>query len=211
VNFDPHNWSPLSVDEVATIFEGIAAPWWIAGGRALDLFVGRTTRAHEDTDVLILRRDQLAVQKHLSDWQLFKTKQPTPLHLAPWPTGEFLDPPINDVWARRDLHDGPWRFQLMLMEAEDEDWVYRRLRSIRGKIAQMGLRTDTGIPYLAPEIQLLHKSGTGQQKDLDDLAAVLSVLPRRRAGWLLRCLKEQYPQGHEWIRLVHGELEARPD
>jgi hypothetical protein len=52
VNLDPHNWSPLSVEELAEICEGMPVPWWIAGGWALDLFVGRTTRAHEDMDVL---------------------------------------------------------------------------------------------------------------------------------------------------------------
>jgi hypothetical protein len=204
VNLDPHNWSPLSVDDTADVFRGIPAPWWVAGGWALDLFVGRTTRAHDDTDILILR-DQLAVQKHLSDWHLFKTKQPTTPHLAPWPTGEFLDPPINDVWARRELYDGPWRFQVMLMEAEGDRWVYRRLPSIGGRIADMGLTTEAGIPYLAPEIQLLYKSGTGLKKDADDLTNVLPVLPRRRVEWLLRCLRRQYPDGHAWT----APLESR--
>lgn len=119
---DSHNWSPLSVEEIAEVFEDMPVAWWIAGGWALDLFAGRTTRAHEDIDILILRRDQLAVQKHLSDWQLFKTKQPHPPHLALWPEGEFLEPPINDVWVRRNLHDGPWNLQLMLMEAEGDRW-----------------------------------------------------------------------------------------
>jgi len=206
MNFDPHNWSPLSLEEVAAVFADMPVPWWIAGGWALDLFVGRTTRAHEDIDVLILRRDQLAVQKHLSDWHLFKTKQPTTPHLAPWPKGEFLEPPINDVWARSDLHAGPWRFQLMLMEADGDRWVYRRLPTIGGRIADMGLVTDAGIPYLAPEIQLLYKSGTGLKKDTDDLVSVLPVLPLRQAEWLLQCLQEQHPTGYPWISEVHRAL-----
>jgi hypothetical protein len=209
VNLDPHNWSPLSVDEVATAFEGMPVAWWIAGGWALDLFVGKTTRPHEDIDVLILRRDQLAVQKHLCDWQLFKTRQPDPPHLAPWPTGEFLEPPMNDIWGRREMNDGPWCFQIMLMETEGDRWVYRRLPTIGGSIADMGLTTDAGIPYLAPEIQLLYKSATGLQKDTEDLVNVLPVLTRRRAEWLLNCLRCQYPDGHAWIgEVVHRALRA---
>jgi hypothetical protein len=206
VNLDPHNWSPLSIEELAKVFEGMPTPWWLAGGWALDLFVGTTTRAHEDIDVLILRRDQLAVQKYVSDWQLFKTKQPTPPHLAPWLPGEFLDPPINDIWARCELNDGPWRFQLMLMEAEGGRWVYRRVPTIGGSIDDMGLTSDAGIPYLAPEIQLLYKSGSGLKKDTDDLVSVLPVLPRQRTEWLLRCLQEQYPKGHEWIEKIGQTL-----
>ena len=199
MNIDPHNWSPLSVDEIAALFDGISVPWWIAGGWALHLFVGRTTRAHEDIDVLVLRRDQLAVQMHLRDWSLFKTKQPHPPHLAPWPESEFLELPINDVWARSDPEDGPWRFQLMLMEAEGDRWVYRRLPTIGGSIADMGLTSDADIPYLAPEIQLLYKSATGMEKDTDDLLNVLPVLSQRQLEWLLYCLREQYPSGHPWL------------
>ena len=199
MNLDPQNWSPLSVSELAQVFAGLAVPWWIAGGWALDLFVGRTTRLHEDSDVAILRRDQLAVQSYLSDWQLFKTKQPIPPHLAPWPSGEFLDPSIHDIWARRNLHEGSWRFQLMLMEADGDCWIYRRLPSISGKITDLGLSTDSGIPYLAPEVQLLYKSKTGRPKDLADFLTVLPMLTRSRAEWLRRSLEAQYPAGHSWV------------
>ena len=208
MNLDPRNWSPLSVAELATAFAGMPVPWWIAGGVALDLFLGHTTRPHEDIDVQILRRDQSIVQGHLQhDWRLFKTKQPDPPHLAPWPSGEFLDSPINDVWARSELHDGPWRFQLMLMEAEGAEWVYRRLPSIRGRIAEMGLLTDMGVPYLRPEIQLLYKGRHDvRPKDTQDLQRLLPRLAREKAAWLLDCLRAQYPEGHEWIGLIEDRL-----
>jgi hypothetical protein len=46
---------------VAALLAGIDSPWWIAGGWALDLFIGDQTRAHEDLDVGILRRDVIDV------------------------------------------------------------------------------------------------------------------------------------------------------
>jgi hypothetical protein len=45
-----------------------------------------------------------------------------------------------------------------------------------GSIADMGLTPDAGIPYLAPEIQLVYKSGTGLKKDTDDLVSVSPTL-----------------------------------
>ncbi len=71
-----HGWEPLSVQEVAELFAGLTIVWWIAGGRAIDLFVGRETRSHGDTDVLIRRDDQIEVQSYLSGWDLHKTQQP---------------------------------------------------------------------------------------------------------------------------------------
>jgi hypothetical protein len=47
-----------ALDRVAALMHGFNAPWGIAGGWALDLFVGRESRAHADIDVALLRRDQ---------------------------------------------------------------------------------------------------------------------------------------------------------
>jgi hypothetical protein len=55
-------WEPWNPKQVATLFAPLSAPWWIAGGWAIDLFLGKQTREHEDVDVLFLRRDQDAVR-----------------------------------------------------------------------------------------------------------------------------------------------------
>ena len=46
----------------------MAAPWWVAGGWAIDLTLGHQTRKHEDLDVLVLRRDQAWVREELLGW-----------------------------------------------------------------------------------------------------------------------------------------------
>ena len=205
-----HNWSPLSVDAVAGVFAPVSAPWWIAGGWALDLFLGTTTREHEDIDVLVLRRDQLVVQAHLcADWELFKTKQPTPSRLAPWPRGEFLHRPIDDIWVRRPGASA-WSFQIMLTDAEGDEWVYKRLPTIGGPIAEMGLMTSEGIPYLAPEIQLLHSARSALQKNRDDFERVLPTLSAKQANWLLKCLQAEYSEGHAYIGRIEADLRTRP-
>jgi hypothetical protein len=191
-------WDPLSVPEIAEMMRGLTVPWWIAGGWALDLFLGRQTRPHEDTDVQILRRDQLAVQRHLAGWDLHKTHQPG---LARWPAGEVLAPPVNSFWARRG--NGPWSFMVLLLEADGDEWVYRRCGSIRGPISGLGLTTPSGVPYLRPEIQLLFKGG-GQlrEKDTLDLLAVLPHLSPAAGVWLRNGLTAQFPDGHPWVGLL---------
>ena len=48
-----HHWQPLSVQETVDLLYSLPVPWWIAGGWAIDLYLGRQTRPHEDIDVLI--------------------------------------------------------------------------------------------------------------------------------------------------------------
>src|SRR5215813_9718555 len=63
-------WHPWHPYEVARFFFSLAAPWWVAGGWALDLFLGAPTRAHEDIGVQILRQDQEAVRALLHGWDM---------------------------------------------------------------------------------------------------------------------------------------------
>ena len=46
-------WEPLTPPAVARKFDGVTAPWWIAGGYAIELFVGKPLRTHGDIDVLL--------------------------------------------------------------------------------------------------------------------------------------------------------------
>ena len=102
---DVDNWEPMTPEQVHGLLRGVSIPWWIAGGWAIDLFLGRQTRTHGDTDVLICRDDQLAVQNLLSDWDLHKTQQPG---LKSWPEGEFLNRGANDTGIVR-LILSQWR------------------------------------------------------------------------------------------------------
>jgi hypothetical protein len=183
-------------DQVHELLRGVPVPWWIAGGWAIDLFLGRQTRPHGDTDVLILRHDQLVFQEFLSDWDLHKTKQPG---LKPWPKGEFLSPGVNDVWCRR-TPGAPWSIQLMLLDTQGDCWVFRRDPTIRGAIAALGRRKASGIPYLSPEIQLLYKARPEpRDKDDADFNVCAPLLEPEAQAWLVSCLERRLHAGHEWI------------
>jgi hypothetical protein len=191
-----HNWQPLQPDEVQELLKDLPAPWWIAGGWAIDLFLGRQTRDHLDIDVLILRRDGLALREYLSGWDLHKAQQPG---LKPWAAGEYLPVGVNDVWARRDP-SSPWVVEFMLMGTDNDHWVYRRQPEIRGAVSGLGLLSDDGIPYLRPEIQLLYKAkAVPDAKDRHDFELVVPQLERDSREWLLRALSLQFPRGHQWI------------
>jgi hypothetical protein len=189
-------WEPLSPAEVARELRGLPCRWWIAGGWAIDLHLGRQSRAHADIDVLILRADQLAVQQHLGGWDLHAADPPGTLR--PWAEGEILAPTIHDVWCRRSP-SSPWSLQLMIDDTEDDHWVYRRDTRIRRPVADLdGPASSSERRVLSPEIQLLYKSAHPRGKDEADFQAVLADLHVPQRHWLRESLAVVSP-GHPWL------------
>lgn len=192
-------WDPYSPDRVVEIMSVVTRPWWIAGGWAIEFHLGGPQRReHEDVDVLVLRDDAPAVQRELNEWEL---------HLASgeqgvrtWEPGAVLPPDVGDIWIR-EPGDGPWRFQLMLNPSDGKDWICKRDHDLRVPLAEIGLRTQSGVPYLRPEIQLFHK-GTGslgiREKDEQDFRAALPVLDAERVRWLREALRRVRPD-HPWL------------
>jgi hypothetical protein len=93
--------------------------------------------------------------------------------------------------------------QLMLLDTEDDEWVFKRDRSIRGPLSDIGRRSPAGVPYLAPEVQLLYKAKTQPlAKDDADFQVALPLLGPQARVWLLRCLEQRFPEGHGWIEAL---------
>ena len=47
---------------VRSLLSDLSVPYWIAGGWAIDLAVGRVTRDHADVDIMLLERDEHALR-----------------------------------------------------------------------------------------------------------------------------------------------------
>lgn len=191
-----HPWSPLDVEQVSKLLQPFHAPWWIAGGFAIELFVGRTIREHGDIDVVMLRRDQGLIRGVLRGWDCDIAHGG---ELREWGEGEYLDAPYSDVWCREE-RGGPWRLQVMLLDTEGEEWVFKRNKAVRGPLAELGLRSGDGVAYLRPEIQLLYKAKTETlEKDQQDFEAASPLLDESARRWLVERLRVQFPEGHAWV------------
>jgi hypothetical protein len=179
---------------------GLAVPWYVAGGWAIDLFVGKVTRDHHDIDILVSRDDQGAVLDHFTGRTLLKVV-PHPCGRVGLGTavawgGEELKLPIHQIFA--DDADGD-RIEVLLAEFERGSWRYRRDRTVKRKLADALLESTDGIPYLAPEIVLLFKAPLMRQWDEADFASALpSMTPGQRA-WLADALRRAH-RGHHWLR-----------
>ncbi|MFJ8210551.1 nucleotidyltransferase domain-containing protein [Streptomyces sp. NPDC096033] len=183
------DWVPAPLSEVVELFSPLDTPWWVAGGHAIELAVGRFVRAHADIDVLVLREHQHAVQRALAGWEWWVADPPG--HLRPWQPGEYLPPGAHDVWCRPGP-DQPWRIQVMLDESHEDLWVSRRTTLVHRPIAELGAVTADGVPYLAPEVQLFYKAKDPRPKDEEDFAAVLPLLGPAQRNWLCEALRDAY-------------------
>ena len=188
--FDP---ARRVVDELRELPIG----WRIAGGWALDLFLRRVTRVHHDVDIVVSRADQLHLRAYLTGrgWKLVT---PYEQRFSSWPEHMRLEAPRFQVHAHRD---GAF-MDFMLTDMEGGVWRYRREPSIVRDLSQMELRTDEGIPFLAPELALLFKSKTSdgqtREKDVADFEGIYPRLEPERRAWLLWALTAYAPD-HHWI------------
>lgn len=185
-------WAPLEPAAVAALLAGSGVRWWIAGGRAAR--VGAPARRHEDTDLGVRLADLPALRHHLRDWHLWEAYEGT---LRPLLPAEALSAGREQLWVRRDA-EHPWELDLLLDRSEDE-WVFKRDPRVRLPWDR-ALHTVSGLPYLRPEVALLHKAHLDRPKDRADLAA--AVLDPRARGWLAATLAEL---GHQaWAAAVRA-------
>jgi hypothetical protein len=187
-------WSAVQPIEVAALLSAVKVPWWIAGGWAIDLFLDKHTRAHRDIDVGVLRRDAHQVMLGLPSWEFFAAKGRTLTRLPP---GETPPADVFSLWCR-PTSTSPWTLELLIDSAEDNWWMFRREPKIRRPFATITHLSSHGIPYLAPEIQLLYKSKATRPEDQADFESSIARLDIDVRAWLRAALLMVYPS-HQWL------------
>ncbi len=166
------------------------APWYVAGGWALDLFLEIVTRPHGDIEMLVLRENQTLLHRHLHGFQLSKIiPRPEGGSEAPW-EGELLEPPIHQVRAR----SAQLEVDIFLGDTSGDKWVYRRDPRVTLPRSEIGGQASFGPPFLAPEIVLLFKAKHFRPKDETDFACVMAQLPESGKHWLRGALQTAHPE-----------------
>ncbi len=99
---------------------------------------------------------------------------------------------LNNTWARR-TPDGPWQLDVTVGEGDDTNWIYRRDPLVTRRWDEAVLHTSGGVPYLAPEVQLLFKSKDPRSKDVLDAAEVIPGLTPDQLAFLSSHLDSNHP------------------
>ena len=180
---------------VAAYFARYSGPWYVAGGWAVDLFLGRQTRPHLDIDVAVLCRDQRLLRKVFGVWTWSKVVPgPEGGVRAVWDEQEWLDLPVHELQGRGPNGE---LVEVLLQESDIETWRFRREPTISMPLSKLGVRSGLGIPILRPEVVLLYKAKSPVSKDEEDFNVLLPALDDTQAAWLGKALDQCHP-GHPW-------------
>jgi hypothetical protein len=184
------SWTP---GDVAQHLAGIAAPWCVAAGWALDLFRGTQTREHGDIEVAIPAasfpevRDRFPghVFDAVGDGRIWEGTAPDVLAATyqTWLRDPATDDYLLDVF--REPHDG-------------DTWICRHDRTIRLGYGDIIRETRHGIPYLVPELVLLFKAKHARPKDQADFDATVPRMTPTQRRTLAELIAHAHP-GHRWL------------
>jgi len=190
---DQAAWDPWRPDEIARRLAGVTAPWYVAAGWSIDLFLGEERRAHDDLEIAAPHGRFGEIAAALPDLEFFVVGD----GLA-WPLADAGDQVElhHQTWAR-ETATGRWRLDVFREPGDGDGWVYRRDPRIRLPYDRVIARTVTGIPYCRPEIALLFKAAAARPKDEADFAAALPGLDPEARRWLAEALALVSP-GHPW-------------
>ena len=196
---------PMAPAEVAGLLDGLGAPWWVAGGWAIEAFTG-VHRHHADLDVSILARDIPVLVEHFLGSH----------HV--WAAGSGLLQPLlhpaqrfpewaGQIWVRREA-TSPWLLDVLITPDRDGRWVFRRDPDVVEALERVTWVAADGVTYLRPEVCLAYKASLDRPKDTADLEATLPRLGAGARRWLRDTVARLHPD-HRWLdRLGAGPDEA---
>jgi hypothetical protein len=202
--------TPVPVAYVRDLLDGLAAPWFLCGGWAVDAWLGRQTREHGDVDIALLHEDQHAVFTHFAGWTLVGHDPNVPDDTdEPW-TGRRLDPPahIHVPTAASPLAGAAgttrarYEFEFLLNGRAGRDLVVDPDLRITLPLKECARESPWGVPTLAPEIVLFFKGRGGQRpRDQRDFEALLPTLTPVERAWLANSLRQDRAD-HAWLPLL---------
>lgn len=187
-------WNAWTPDEVAQQLHGVDAPWCVAAGWAIDLFLGHQRRAHDDLEIAVPHDRFNEIAAVLPGFEIFVVGDGYGLALAK--AGRLMNT-WHQTWLR-ERDTGFWRLDIFREPSADGQWICRRDSRIRLPYHRPIEHSASGIPYARPEVVLLFKAKVARPKDEEDFAAVLPHLDRGRRQWLAESLALVHP-GHHWI------------
>jgi hypothetical protein len=197
------NWQPMALNDVVARFAPHDVDWWVAGGHAIDLFLGWESRPHDDLDLEIFRTDASRLFTVFDGWDFAAVAESGS---QPVSVGDELKDDVYAVWIRPSPSD-PWAAEVMFADGDASEWRFRRDNSIVMEGGRHVRNPPDGLPYGAPEIQLLYKATQHRPKDDADLVRTLHLMSGEQKDWL-RAAVARLEREHPWIPVLQNSAKG---
>jgi len=153
--------------------------WFICGGWAIDLFIGKETRKHNDIEIGILRKDQNKLWEYFGNYEIFYVNNMNNYEKILW-DGEYKNLPIHEF----NCKIGELNLEILLNECDENNWIFRRDNNIKFNLNEIVKIYENNIPYLIPELVLLYKLSNLKEKDKMDFKNIIPYLSNEKINWL---------------------------
>jgi len=185
---------PSRLNSACSVFSDFKEPWFIAGGWAIDLAIGRITRHHSDIDFCIFRESLPQFLDDFKEWKIEVSIPGASQKLVCHSIGDVLPP-------RHELHCNynNINIEILLNEKSGKNVVFRRDTSITLPLERFTCWTNDNIPFVHPVWLLLFKAKYSKEKDQKDFKEVLKILSKDDCTWLHQALSRHQPV-HQWLR-----------
>lgn len=192
---DLFEWDAWRPERVAQLLARVEVPWYVAAGWAIDLFLGKQRREHEDLEIAVPSARFAEVVEAFPNLDVFVIAEGG--MAIPLARAQDLLESTHQTWVR-EPGTNVWRFDMFREPSDGDDWICRRDATIRLPYEEVIEHTRDGIPYGRPEIVLLYKAKHSRPKDDGDFAAALPWLSSEQRRWLKATLELVHP-GHRWL------------
>lgn len=161
------SWKAFTIDELRELLSGFDQ-WFLDGGLALDLFLGRRTRDHGDIDIGVLSEDAEALLAFLNDCghEVYDASNGLERVSAPYYGGQSYN-----YWISDGTH---YKVQVLVYKTEENHIIFRRNPAIRWPKEHFNLTID-GLRVVNPLVIYAFKVTTksAEQKDQIDLISIV--------------------------------------
>jgi hypothetical protein len=211
------NGAPGPVAPIAELMSAFPAHWALCGGWAIDAWLGRQTRDHQDVDISVFIQDQQPLFDHLAGWQLVAHGPSVPVDTNEQWDGRRLDLPVH-IHGRLDTGEAPpdgdltpqqgFSLDIQFGDRSGDEWLLSREPPVTLAIRRCAGRSGWGLPTVVPEVLLFFKATAyfgiedtlrgGRYQDEPDFLALLPRLGGRQREWLREAIGLVQP-GHPWL------------
>ncbi len=215
--------------DLSVFLSGSGFSWFICGGDAIDLFVGKLTRKHKDLDVGLFwdQRKEIIEFMLARNWRVFEPDKGRLYEVSNSSSDKKIEDnlwcikPDNPSYILKEIKNNQYRVVDKSVHQEDLDFIeylfnskkngyflYKRNHDIKREMKKAIIEKE-GIEFLAPEIVLLYKSifvknNYNFTKEVinnykHDFNVAYPVMDAEQKSWLKSALHKEYPNGHLWL------------